>query len=127
MTIRHCLVLLGLAAAALAPAWAQTEQAPKPQRLRVSSGVAEKNKTHDVQPKYPQEARDKGIEGDVILQATIDTRGHMANLRLAQGDPILGAAAIDAVKKWRYKPYILNGKPVEVETTVKIQFHLGRS
>ena len=70
-------------------AQAQTEPATKPMRLRVSSGVAEGLKTHDVTPKYPREAREKGIQGDVILQATIDTKGNMTNLRAVQGDPIL--------------------------------------
>ena len=106
-----------------AGALAQTEQ-PKQHRLRVSSGVAEGLKIHDVQPKYPREAREKGIEGDVLLQATIDTKGNLINLNAVQGDPILVEASIDAVKKWKYRPYLLKGEPVEVETTIKIQFHM---
>jgi protein TonB len=112
--------LLALAALALA----QPDPAPKPTLLRVSSGVAERLKIHDEQPQYPREAREKGIQGDVILQARIDTKGNLANLKAVQGDPILVKAAVDAVKKWKYRPFILKGEPVEVETTIKIQFHL---
>jgi len=65
------LACLGLAALAAA----QTEPAKQPLRLRVSSGVAEGLKRHDVTPRYPREAREKGIQGDVILQATIDIKG----------------------------------------------------
>ena len=105
-------------------ALAVAQDNPPPKHLRVSSGVADSLKTHDVPPDYPREARDKGIEGDVLLQATIDTKGNLTNLKAVQGDPILVKAAIDAVKKWRYRPYILKGEPVDVDTVIKIQFHL---
>ena len=95
-----------------------------PQKLRVSSGVAEGLKEHDVQPTYPQMARIAHIQGDVILQAVISKSGIIENLRAVQGHPILIQAAMDAVKQWKYKPYILNGEPVEVETTIKVQFHM---
>ena len=116
-------LLAALACVCLAVlAAAQTADTPK--RLRVSSGVAEGLKTHTVDPIYPKEARDKGIEGDVILQATIDTKGNIANLKAVKGDPILADAAIEAVKQWKYKPFLLNDEPVEVETTIKIVFHM---
>lgn len=117
MAVLACLGLVALAAA-------QTEPTKRPLKLRVSSGVAEGLKTYTVNPKYPKEAREKGIQGDVILQATIDTKGNIGDLKAVQGDPILADASIEAVKQWRYKPYLLNGEPVEVETTIKIQFHL---
>jgi protein TonB len=123
MAIKQFLALMACMCFA-AVALAQTEQPKKPMRLRVSSGVAEKMKVHNVQPKYPREAREKGIEGDVLLQATIDTKGDLVNLNAVQGDRILVEAAIDAVKKWKYRPYVLNGEPVEVETTIKIQFYM---
>jgi len=122
MAIKRFLALFALLAVAVL-AGAQTGPT-KPTKLRVSSGVAEGLKTHDVAPKYPKEAKEKGIQGDVLLQATIDTKGNVVNLRVAQGDPILADAAVKAVKQWRYRPYVLNGDPVEVETTVRIQFHL---
>lgn len=95
-----------------------------PQKLRVSSGVAEGNKIHDVTPTYPQMARVAHIQGDVLLQATISKTGVIENLRGVSGHPILIQAAMEAVKQWKYKPYILNGEPVEVETTIKVQFHM---
>jgi TonB family protein len=76
----------------------------KPDRLRVSSGVADGLKIHDAKPHYPGEAQEKGIQGDVLLQATIDTKGNITNLRTLQGDPILVGAAVDAVKKWNTGP-----------------------
>jgi periplasmic protein TonB len=123
MVIRHVLavvVFLGLALLAAA----QVTTVAKPKKLRVSSGVAEGLKIHDVKPKYPREAKEKGIQGDVLLQVMIDEKGHISDLKVVQGDPILAAAATDAIKKWKYKPYLLNGEPVQVETTIKIQFHL---
>jgi protein TonB len=95
-----------------------------PQKLRVSSGVAEGLKVHDVQPTYPQMARIAHIQGDVILQATISKTGTIEGLHGVSGHPILIQAAMDAVKQWKYRPYILNGDPVEVETTIKVQFHM---
>jgi len=95
-----------------------------PQKLRVSSGVADGLKIHDVQPTYPQMARIAHIQGDVMLQATISKTGVIENLHATSGHPILIQAAVDAVKQWKYKPYILNGEPVEVETTIKVQFHM---
>jgi protein TonB len=105
-------------------AFAAAHDNPPPKHLRVSSGVADSLKIHDANPHYPREAKEQGIQGDVLLQATIDTKGNLTNLKVLQGDPILVKAAVDAVKKWRYRPYILNGEPVDVDTTIKIQFHL---
>src|ERR1700681_2425953 len=105
MRIRQFLTMVGFLGL-LALAHAQTDPAAKPRRLRVSSGVAEKLKIHDVQPKYPREAQEKGIQGDVLLQATIDEKGNLTNLRSVEGDPILAKAAIDAVKQWKYRPYV---------------------
>lgn len=101
---------------------AQDEQ-PRPQKLKVSSGVAERMKVHADPPKYPREAREKGIQGDVIVRATIDTKGHISEVEVVSGDPMLADAALKALKHWKYLPYVLNGQPVEVETTIRFQFH----
>lgn len=114
---------LAIPALVMLAAFAVAQDSP-PKHLRVSSGVAETLIKHKVTPQYPRKAREQGIQGDVILQATIDTKGNLVNLKAVQGDPILVEAAVDAVKKWRYRPYILNGEPVDVDTTIKIQFHL---
>lgn len=119
MTIKQFLAFLAFLGLGVLAA-AQADPAAKPLRLIVSSGVAEGLKA----PKYPREAREQGIHGDVILQATIDTKGNITNLKVVQGDPILAAASVDAVKQWRYRPYLLKGEPVQVETTIKIQFHM---
>jgi protein TonB len=101
---------------------AQADSDVKPKRLRISSSVAEKLKTQDVSPTYPEEAKENHIQGDVMLQATIDTEGKVAELKVVTGHPILADAAVKAVKQWRYRPYILDGQPVSVDTTVRIQF-----
>ena len=95
-----------------------------PQKLRVSQGVADGLKIRDVQPQYPPMAKVAHIQGDVVLQATISKSGVIENLRAISGHPILIQAALDAVRQWKYKPYLLNGEPVEVETTIKVNFHM---
>jgi len=95
-----------------------------PQKLRVSSRVVEGLKLHVVNPVYPLEARIRHIQGDVLLQATIGKDGLIHDLRAVSGDPLLVVAAKGAVEQWRYRPYLLKGEPVEVETTIKVQFHL---
>ena len=95
-----------------------------PQRVRVSSGVAQGLLVSKVNPMYPPEARDQRIQGVVVLQATIDKEGNVANLQLVSGHPLLAPPAIEAVKQWKYRPYLLNGTPVEVNTQVQVNFTL---
>ncbi|HEY7406160.1 MAG TPA: energy transducer TonB [Candidatus Angelobacter sp.] len=75
-------------------------------------------------PRYPQEAREKGIEGEVVLLATIDTKGNLIDIKVVKGDPILVKPTLDAVKHWKYRPYLLNGEPVMVDTTIRVGFHI---
>jgi periplasmic protein TonB len=96
-----------------------------PQRVRVSQGVTQGLLIHKVQPAYPPLARQARIQGSVLLQALISKGGTIENLRVISGHPMLSPAAIDAVKQWRYKPYILNGEPVEVETQITVNFTLS--
>jgi protein TonB len=84
----------------------------------------EGNLVRRIEPTYPNMAKVAHIQGDVVLQATISKQGTIENLRSLNGHPILVAAAMDAVKQWRYRPYELNGEPVEVETTVTVRFHM---
>jgi protein TonB len=77
-------------------------------------------------PVYPRIAVAMHAEGTVVLQATISKAGTIENLRVVSGPPVLQQSAIDAVKTWRYRPYLLGGEPVEVETTVNVIFTLGR-
>jgi protein TonB len=78
-----------------------------------------------IQPAYPPLARQARIQGSVLLQAEISKDGSIQNLRLISGHPMLAPAAIEAVKQWKYKPYILNGEPVEVETQITVNFTLA--
>ena len=96
-----------------------------PQRVRVSSGVSAGNLIRRVQPNYPPLARQARIQGTVILQAEISKEGTIQNLQLISGHPMLAPAAIEAVKQWRYKPYLLNGEPVAVDTQVVVNFTLS--
>jgi protein TonB len=96
-----------------------------PQRVRVSQGVSQGLLIRKVQPTYPPLARQARIQGTVVLQAEISKEGTIENLRLISGHPMLAPAAIEAVKQWRYRPYMLNGEPVAVETTVMVNFTLA--
>jgi protein TonB len=96
-----------------------------PQRVRVSQGVSQGLLLRQVKPNYPPLARQARIQGQVVLQALISKDGSIQNLRLVSGHPMLAPAAIDAVKQWKYKPYYLNGEPVEVETTINVNFTLA--
>ena len=90
----------------------------------VSSGVMEGMLIDKVVPRYPDIAREMLLSGTVVLQATISRTGTIENLRVVEGPAMLRQAALDAVKQWCYRPYMLNGQPVEVETTVNVQFTL---
>ncbi|HYW39141.1 MAG TPA: energy transducer TonB [Terriglobales bacterium] len=106
----------------------QTAAIPKvatPQRVRVSSGVSTGLLIKKVTPNYPQLAKQARIQGAVVLQAEISKEGTIQNLQLISGHPMLAPAAIEAVKQWRYKPYLLNGEPVAVETQVVVNFSLS--
>jgi protein TonB len=96
-----------------------------PQRVRVSQGVSQGLLIRKVQPNYPPLARQARIQGNVVLTAEISKDGSIENLRLVSGHPMLAPAAIEAVKQWKYKPYFLNGEPVEVETQVTVIFSLS--
>jgi protein TonB len=101
---------------------------PKPtvSPLRISK-MMEGNLIRRVQPTYPSPARSARIQGQVVLSATISKVGTIENLRVLAGHPMLVGAAIDAVKQWRYRPYILNNEPVEVETQITVNFSLSGS
>jgi len=95
-----------------------------PKRVRVSSGVSTGLLVYKVQPVYPPEAIRARIEGTVVLQARISKEGQIADLQLISGPKKLAPAAIGAVQQWRYRPYLLLGNPVEVETQILVNFKL---
>jgi len=96
-----------------------------PSRVRVSMGVQAGNLISQVKPVYPAIAKSARISGTVLLQADISKQGTIENLRVLSGHPMLVQSALDAVKQWRYKPYLLNGEPVPVETTITVNFTLS--
>jgi periplasmic protein TonB len=94
--------------------------------VAISKGVAEGMLIRKVVPVYSAIARAAHMEGTVVLQATISKSGVIEGLRVLSGPPLLRQAALDAVQQWRYRPYLLNGEPVEVETTINVVFTMGR-
>lgn len=96
------------------------------QKLRVSSGVAQGQLTHKVNPQYPPEAFQSRVHGTVVLQALIGKDGAVKNLKVVSGPPMLVKSATEAVKQWRYKPFTLNGEPVEADTQINVNFSLGQ-
>jgi protein TonB len=80
---------------------------------------------YKVQPEYPRIALITGQQGAVVIEAVISREGMIENLQVVSGPPLLVKAAVDAVKQWRYRPYLLNGEPVEVRTQVTVNFVLG--
>ena len=96
-----------------------------PRRVRVSQKVMQVMIQKKVAPEYPEAAKKDHIEGVVLIKVTINKQGNVENMQLVSGHPALAQAAIDAVKQWKYKPYLLNGEPVEVETQVMVNFTLA--
>jgi len=89
------------------------------------SRMMEGNLVHRVQPDYPLLARQVRVQGKVVLRAMISREGAIENLQVLSGHSMLIPAAVDAVRQWRYRPYVLNGEPVEVETEVTVNFILS--
>ena len=109
------------------PVLAKSPVSTPVKRMRIASRIAEANLIHDVAPQYPPEAGRARIEGTVVLMAVIGTDGSVKDVRIESGLPILAQAAMDAVKQWRYKPYMIDGEPVEVDSRITINFTLSAS
>ena len=118
---RHLVATLPLLLAVTALAASQVV----PQRVRVSEDIVQGLMLKKVPPVYPPLAKQARIQGTVLLKVTISKSGDVENLQLISGHPMLAPAAIEAVKQWKYKPYLLNGEPVEVETQVQVNFTLA--
>ena len=102
----------------------QVKAAP-PKKVNISAGVAVGMLISKVTPIYPPIAKAARVQGTVVLQANISKTGTIEDLQVVSGPAMLQESAIDAVRQWRYKPYLLNNEPVEVETTVNVIFTLG--
>ncbi len=96
-----------------------------PKRVRVSQGVTKGMLVTRIEPRYPPIAVGARVQGTVVLTAIISRTGQIENLTVLSGHPMLVPPALDAVKQWRYRPFLLNGEPVEVETTVTVTFQLS--
>ena len=90
--------------------------------MAISQGVAGEILVHKVQPVYPAEARRLRLEGNVVLEANITEDGHVDDLKVVSGHPLLAQSAMEAVSKWRYAPYLLNGRPIRKPTRININF-----
>jgi TonB family protein len=78
-----------------------------------------------ISPQYPEEARQKAIQGTVVLNVVLRKDGSVTVQNVAEGDPILSPAAIEAVRQWRYEPTVLNGQPIDLQTTISVVFTLA--
>jgi periplasmic protein TonB len=96
-----------------------------PQKVSISAGIAVGLLVQKTAPIYPPIARSARVSGTVVIQATISKNGTIENSRAISGPAMLRQAALDAVKTWRFRPYLLDGQPVEVDTTVNVVFNLG--
>ena len=98
---------------------------PKPPVIRTSQPM-EANLQQRIRPQYPALARRMGIQGRVIIRAVISREGTIEQARVLSGQPLLTGAALNAVLQWKYRPYLLNGQAVEVETEITVNFILDR-
>ena len=109
------------------PGTARALPAARPQRIRVGGMVQAARLINKIDPEYPQSARDQGIGGSVLIQAVIGKSGNILDARVL-GDPPspdFASAALAAVRTWQYEPTRLNGEPVEVLTTISVNFSLN--
>jgi periplasmic protein TonB len=98
---------------------------PPPQAVRVGGQIKEPKKLKNVNPSYPDIAKQARVQGVVILECTISPQGKVTDVKVLRGIPLLDAAAIEAVKQWVYSPTLLNGVPVPVIMTVTVNFRLS--
>jgi TonB family protein len=95
--------------------------------IHVSSNVMQGNRISGPVPVYPPDAKKKKVQGKVVIDATIDKEGKIAELHVVSGPPMLRQSSLDAVKQWVYKPFLVNGDPVEVETTINVIYSLEKN
>ncbi len=93
--------------------------------LKVSSGTVAGMALSQPTPVYPPIAKAAHVQGVVVLHAIISKQGTIEDLKVVSGPPMLTTSALDAVRRWRYRPYLLNGEPTEVETTINVNFTFG--
>lgn len=102
-----------------------TPKPHQPDRIRLSSGVAAGAILTKTTPTYPAIAKAAHVSGAVLLHAVISKSGTIESLQVVSGPEMLRSSALDAVRQWRYRPYLLNGEPTEVETSITVNFNFG--
>lgn len=125
LKLKRLLVIVAALLPLTAFAWQAGEQEPR-QKLRVTWAVIEGFLEHKVEPVSPLDANGKPMHGNVQLRININRQGSVWNAVRVSGEPELADAAINAVKQWKFRPYLLNGKPVEIETAVKLDVKTHR-
>ena len=103
---------------------AKATEVAKPQ-LQVPAEVMQQRLRHEVRPEYPDAARQAGVQGTVVLSTFVNAEGAVTQVKTVSGPEALALAATDAVRWWRYEPYLVNGQPVPVETTITVNFRLS--
>jgi len=110
--------------------WRELERtptsAPAEQRVKVPESVMVQRIVHQVDPVYPAEAENSKLQGKVVLYAVVGADGSVKDMHPLSGPDPLARAAMDAVRWWRFQPYLVNGQPVAVETSFELEFHVGK-
>jgi protein TonB len=102
-----------------------TPEAPKIQQegpVKVGGNVKEPRLVSRVMPEYPVVAKQAGIQGDVVVQTTIDAKGNVVDMKAVSGPALLRGPALAALRRWKYEPSTLNGQPIAVQMSVTIKF-----
>jgi TonB family protein len=115
----------GAASDTAKPSPQQSDPTQKPTRIRIGANVTSAKLVHMVSPIYPPIAKTANVSGTVVLHCVIAKDGTMSDVTYVSGPPLLLKSAMDAVRQWTYQPTLLNGEPVEVDTTVSVVFTLG--
>jgi TonB family protein len=108
--------------ASLMSAVSSTVPKPSLATLKISQGVSQGLLIKRVTPAYPKTALAAHVEGEVLIEATINRDGNVTNAKILSGTQVLAQAALDAVRQWRYKPYYLDGTPVDIQTQITVKF-----
>jgi TonB family protein len=129
VTLVACCAAIAFAQTGAAPSQAPPPQSQtaRPQPVRVSNGVMLGRVEHKIMPVYPDEAMTKGIQGDVIFNIEVDETGKITSSVPVEGDALLVAASNDALRTFRFKPYLVNGTPVRVQSQLGFHFSVEKT
>lgn len=114
------------ASSVLLPTSATRKASSESEPVEVAAEYSDEHVSHRVTPIYPEKARRKRLEGDVVLQASVNQDGSVDSVQVLNGNPQLVAAAVEAVREWRYEPYYHNGQLAAFRTQVTVRFELPK-